>query len=156
MNLRNGATQRKMEKQRANRFKAEDTQRKIKYNVKKDKILWEKELQDYTWYAMLCKELQYIQRNGPRYLELKKVLACHTQGSLTVGEYFTMLKCLWEELVSYRILSACPCGAMLKVHDIFQEEYVLEFLMGLNESYSNVEGKFFCLNLCHQLSRFSY
>ena len=35
MNLRNGATQRKMEKQRANRFKAEDTQRKIKYNVKK-------------------------------------------------------------------------------------------------------------------------
>ena len=101
-------------------------------------------------------KVQYIQRNGPRYLELKKVLACHTQGSLTVGEYFIMLKCLWEELVSYRILSACPCGAMLKVHDIFQEEYVLEFLMGLNESYSNVEGKFFCLNLCHQLSRFSY
>lgn len=35
MNLRNGATQRKMEKQRANRFKGEDTQRKIKYNIKK-------------------------------------------------------------------------------------------------------------------------
>ena len=30
--------------------------------------------------------VRYIQRNGQKLFELKKALACHPQGSLTVGE----------------------------------------------------------------------
>ena len=76
---------------------------------------------------------------------MKKALACHVQGNLNVGEYFTKLKCLWEELVRYRVLPNCPCVAMMKVHDLFQEEYVLQFLMGLNESFANVRGQILLL-----------
>lgn len=33
----------------------------------------------------------------------------------------------------------------MKVHDLFQEEYVLQFLMGLNESFANVRGQILLL-----------
>ena len=86
-------------------------------------------------------KVRFIQRNGPRLLELKKALACHTQGNSTVREYFTKLKCIWEKLMSYKVLPSCLCSAMMKFHELFQEEYVLQFLMGLNETFSNVRGQ---------------
>ena len=43
-------------------------------------------------------------------VELKKAIVGLNQGSLTISQYFTKLKILWEELNSYKPLINCSCG----------------------------------------------
>ncbi|XP_073131661.1 uncharacterized protein [Henckelia pumila] len=60
---------------------------------------------------------------------------------MSVAVYFTKLKGLWDELSSYNDLPICTCGAMKKVEEREQRGRVMQFLMGLNESYSAVRGQ---------------
>ena len=41
---------------------------------------------------------QFQQNNGPRIYQLRKDLINLSQGTLSVTQYFTKLKCIWEEL----------------------------------------------------------
>jgi len=63
-----------------------------------------------------------------------------------VSNYFTILKGLWDELLIYRPLPPCMCGTMRVHNDYQQQEYVMQFLMGLNESYAHVRGQILMLN----------
>lgn len=61
---------------------------------------------------------------------------------MSVSTYFTHLKGLWNELTNYRPLPSSSCGATLRILlDLQQQEYVMKFLMGLNESYSHFHGQ---------------
>ena len=64
-----------------------------------------------------------------------------TQGSLTVAQYFTKLKALWEEMSAHRPSSTCVCGGLRPVLDHLQQEHVLQFLMGLNDDFAAVRGQ---------------
>lgn len=69
-----------------------------------------------------------------------------SQEDLSVSSYFTALKGLWDELLIYRPLPICLCGkcscCVLKtLTDYHHQEYVLQFLMGLYESFSHVKGQ---------------
>ena len=59
-----------------------------------------------------------------------------SQGSLSVTQYFTRLKSLWEEFSSLKPLIACSCRRAQLLQDFLQMEYVMNFLMELNDSYS--------------------
>ncbi|KAL5547823.1 hypothetical protein UlMin_003054 [Ulmus minor] len=59
-------------------------------------------------------------------------------GSDEVSTYFTKLKTLWDELRDFCPLPACDCGGMKALVEYQQQEYVLQFLMGLNESYTQI------------------
>src|ERR1044072_5505547 len=63
------------------------------------------------------------------------------QGSLTVNQYYTKLKTLWEELGEYRPVRHCNCGGVQPLLDHFQSEYVLTFFMGLNKSFAHTRGQ---------------
>ena len=76
---------------------------------------------------------RFTQKNRPRIFELKKAIASLNQKQSSVSAYFTNLKSLWEELASYRNLPICPCGVTKDIHEIFHQEYVLQFLMGLDD-----------------------
>ncbi|XP_020970398.1 uncharacterized protein LOC110268505 [Arachis ipaensis] len=73
--------------------------------------------------------------NGPRVFELKRELMNLRQEALSISQYFTKIKVLWEELNSYRPVQ-CNCGDARTMQEFLQAEYVHCFLMGLDESYS--------------------
>lgn len=69
------------------------------------------------------------------------------QGNLTVTEYFTNLKILWDELLILRPLPSCSCepkckcGMIDRFKNYVEEDYVIRFLKGLGEGYSHVKSQ---------------
>jgi hypothetical protein len=67
------------------------------------------------------------------------------QDSKSVLDYFTEMKALWEELNSHRPLPMCTCvhqcrcPAMQLVRAYRLEDQVIQFLTGLNDSFSVVK-----------------
>jgi hypothetical protein len=67
------------------------------------------------------------------------------QGTKSVLDYFTEMKSLWEELNSHRPLPNCTCvhpcrcPAMQLVRTYRLEDQVIQFLTGLNDSFSVVK-----------------
>lgn len=61
--------------------------------------------------------------NDPHIFELRKEV-CSLDQDLTINCCYTKFKGLWDELSDYR---TCSCG--------HQEECVMSFLMGLNDTY---------------------
>ncbi|XP_072079223.1 uncharacterized protein [Arachis hypogaea] len=59
---------------------------------------------------------------------------------MTISQYFTKIKVLWEELNSYRPVQ-CNCSDARAMQEFLQAEYVHCFLMGLDESYSQIRGQ---------------
>ena len=58
-----------------------------------------------------------------------------------VAAYFSKLKGLWDELSSYNDLPICTCGASKNGEEREQIRKVMQFLMGLNDSYAAVRGQ---------------
>lgn len=68
-----------------------------------------------------------------------------SQGQLSVSEFFTKIKTLWDAIddadpTLYCTCDKCVCDLTQKVKQKKQEERVLQFLMKLNEQYSTVRG----------------
>uniref|UniRef100_A0A803QD40 Retrotransposon Copia-like N-terminal domain-containing protein n=1 Tax=Cannabis sativa TaxID=3483 RepID=A0A803QD40_CANSA len=79
---------------------------------------------------------RFNEKNAPRIFEAKKTMQSLTQGSSTVTTYFTRLKSLWDQTREYRPQPVCSCGAMRIIQEYQDEDRLLEFLVGLNDSYS--------------------
>ena len=88
----------------------------------------------------------FSQSNAPRIFQLQREITSLTQGQMSVADYFTKMKGLWDELASYNDLPICSCGAMKKHHEREERNGLLQFLMGLNESYSAVRGQILLMN----------
>ena len=84
---------------------------------------------------------RFHQRNGPRIYELKKHLIALVQGAMDVNSYFTRLKILWDEHKEFQHLPSCTCRAMRAWVELQQREYVIQFLMGLNDSFSQTRSQ---------------
>jgi len=89
---------------------------------------------------------RFSQQNGPRIYQIQKAISAMSQEDQSVSSYFTSLKGLWDELLIYRPLPVClcgkcSCGVLKTLTDYHHQEYVLQFLMGLNESFSHVKGQ---------------
>ena len=78
--------------------------------------------------------------NGPHLLQIKKHLVALSQGAINVNTYFTRLKILWDEYKDFQPVLACTCGAIRTWLAYQLQEYVMQFLMGLND--------FLCPNSC--------
>ena len=87
---------------------------------------------------------RFQQRNGPRIFQLRRELMNLVQGQDSVSVYFTKLKTIWEELNNYRPVCSCAkcsCGGVKDLSGYYQMEYVMSFLMGLNDSYAQIRGQ---------------
>jgi hypothetical protein len=82
----------------------------------------------------------FSQSNAPRLYQIRRAISSLTQDQSSVAAYFNKLKGYWDELASYSPMPSCTCGAMKTLHDRDQEEKVLQFLMGLHDSYTTVRG----------------
>ena len=87
---------------------------------------------------------RFQQKNGPRIFQLRRELMIHTQDQSSVSSYFTKLKTVWEELSNYKPVCTCgkcTCGSVKEMNAHYQMEYIMSFLMGLNDSFSQVRGQ---------------
>ncbi|KAL5703345.1 hypothetical protein ACHQM5_028447 [Ranunculus cassubicifolius] len=101
-------------------------------------------------------ELQnrYSAGNAPRVHQLKGDLADCKQGRLTVVEYYTKLKTIWDELANYSKIPNCTCGAAVAMAKEREEEKVHQFLMGLDKNlYGHVRTNFLMEDPITNLSR---
>ncbi|XP_058785029.1 uncharacterized protein LOC131659936 [Vicia villosa] len=93
--------------------------------------------------ATIWNDLQerFLQNNGPRLFQLRKDFITCTQGTLSVGAYYSKLKGLWEELAEFRPIHNCVCGGVNPLIEHINREYVLTFLLGLNESFNSIQSQ---------------
>lgn len=77
--------------------------------------------------------------------------ASHLSVAKGFGNYFTRkslnwkpiilkLPLIWQELVEYQLIDECTCEGLKKMIDFLNVEFVMIFLMGLNESYSQIRA----------------
>lgn len=101
---------------------------------------------------------QFKQSDGPRTAEIKQQIFTEVQGSQTVSEYYTRLKQLWEELKNHEASPSCCCGrldcsSMKQLAQRDEQDRVLKFLMGLNDSFTATRGQILMMDPKPTLSR---
>ncbi|XP_060959423.1 uncharacterized protein LOC133030637 [Cannabis sativa] len=87
--------------------------------------------------------VRFQQRNGAHIYNLKKILMNLKQETQSVSMYFTKLKTVWEQLSNFRrncTCNGCTCGGVKKLQEHHNMEYIMSFLMGLSDLYSQVRG----------------
>ncbi|KAM6553528.1 hypothetical protein CsatB_014290 [Cannabis sativa] len=84
---------------------------------------------------------QFNERNAPQIFEAKKMMQSLVQGSNTFTTYYTRLKSLWDQIRELRPPPVCFCGAVKVIQEYKEEDRLLEFLVGLNDSYSLVRSQ---------------
>lgn len=70
--------------------------------------------------------------------------------------YFTKLKTLIDELNTYHpgcTCGACRCGGIREMVDYLQTEYLMDFLMGLNEFFSRARAQLLLMDLIPTVSK---
>ncbi|XP_057730047.1 uncharacterized protein LOC130945332 [Arachis stenosperma] len=106
--------------------------------------------------ALLWQDLEarFSQSNAPQIFKLKKSLMTLSQGSLTVSQYFTKLKIFWKELNTFKPLVACSCGGVNVIQAYLDQEYIMLFLMGLNDNLVNVRSQILLSNPLLPIEKF--
>ncbi|XP_049397518.1 uncharacterized protein LOC125861709 isoform X2 [Solanum stenotomum] len=72
---------------------------------------------------------------------LHKEIATLVQGTLPVSVYYSRLKDLWDEYDSIVPPPSCDCAKSKEYSENLQKHRLLQFLMGLNDGYSNARGQ---------------
>ncbi|KAA8531962.1 hypothetical protein F0562_006896 [Nyssa sinensis] len=78
------------------------------------------------------------------------------QEQSSVSIYFTKLKTIWEELSNYRpncSCGKCSCDGVKNLNDHHQMEYIMSFLMGLDDSFSQVHGQLLLMDPMPPINR---
>ncbi|XP_070019508.1 uncharacterized protein LOC142180715 [Nicotiana tabacum] len=70
--------------------------------------------------------------------QIRKEISSISQGSSNISSYFNRIKKLWDELTFSISYPPCVCGCKEAFQKIEEDQKVHQFLMGLNENYSNV------------------
>ena len=92
-------------------------------------------------------EERFSQADAFRISDLQEEIFSFKQGTLTVSEYYTHLKMLWDEFHNLRPLPKCRCKPqcscnVMRIYKSYQDgDCVIRFLKGLNDSYSTVRSQ---------------
>lgn len=109
----------------------------------------DKEIYDSILYSKDAAEMwndlfrRFRVNNLPQRYQLEQAVMTLKQGELDLSTYFTKKKILWEQLgnTRSRIVKKCDCN---QVHELLEEaetSRVIQFLMGLNDSFNNIRGQ---------------
>ncbi|XP_061943828.1 uncharacterized protein LOC133668098 [Populus nigra] len=84
---------------------------------------------------------RFTQQNGPRIFQLRRDLVVLQQDRDSVSTYFGNLKTLWDEMIIYNPMPLCTCGQLKMLNERYQRDYAIQFLMGLNDQYTNARDQ---------------
>ncbi|XP_054797486.1 uncharacterized protein LOC129302589 [Prosopis cineraria] len=88
-----------------------------------------------------------------RIADLQEEIFSLKQGDLSISEYFTQLKILWDELTNLRPIKSCTCGSVDSARTYRDEDYVLRFLKGLNDQFTSVKSQIMLLDPLPSINR---
>ncbi|KAL0431167.1 UNVERIFIED_CONTAM: Retrovirus-related Pol polyprotein from transposon RE1 [Sesamum radiatum] len=95
-------------------------------------------------------EAQYGECDGTLLHKLQREINSTSQGNMSVTAYYTKLKQLWDEFVCLMPPALCSCGLCVcgcnkTKADQNDASQLIQFLMGLNESYDNIRSQILVL-----------
>ncbi|KAJ0099302.1 hypothetical protein Patl1_20673 [Pistacia atlantica] len=102
-------------------------------------------------YASTAEELwnelkeHYGESNGPLIYQIQREIASVSQGNETISKYYTRLKKLWDELNCILPVPDCSYGSGKKMNDINSLNRLMQFFMGLNDSYDQLRSQILVL-----------
>lgn len=90
--------------------------------------------------------------------QIKRDISSLTQDNLRVSIYFTKLKKMWDELTCLRPFTSCTCGtctcgATKAIVAIESEDRLIQFLIGLNESYEHIKSQILIMDPLPNVSK---
>lgn len=93
-------------------------------------------------------EQRFGEADGTKVFQIQRDLCIISQGHLSVTEYFTQIKKLWD---AYNIIISLPCCttsgdrcvSLIAAKKLIHDQQVMQFLVGLHEDYRNVKRKHF-------------
>ncbi|XP_031287087.1 uncharacterized protein LOC116145785 [Pistacia vera] len=91
----------------------------------------------------LWKELEerFGERNGPLLYQIQREISSLAQGNMPVVQYYTKFKKLWDELTCLMAIPQCSCGVAKSVAGITSFNRLMQFLMGLNDSFDHIKNQ---------------
>ncbi|XP_047942849.1 uncharacterized protein LOC125189631 [Salvia hispanica] len=83
--------------------------------------------------------------DSARIYQLKQQLMSLSQGTSDVNGYFTNLRIVWDEFKSTQPISwctcgRCNCGSATRWHEHQEHDCTMQFLIGLNPSFSQIRS----------------
>ncbi|XP_073024180.1 uncharacterized protein [Primulina eburnea] len=84
---------------------------------------------------------QYDKVNGSRIFALHREIGRLTQANNIVSSYYCKMKQLWDEYSSLVIFPSCECDTARQYIAHEQQQKLLQFLMGLNDSYAQIRSQ---------------
>ena len=77
---------------------------------------------------------------------MQKDIASINQGDSSITTFFTQLKMYWDQLKILRsnptyTCGKCTCSLSKRIKNLHFQDSVMQFLMGLNDSYSQIKGQ---------------
>jgi len=97
--------------------------------------------------------------NTPKIHQLKVNIANCKQDDIDVGEFYSKLGNLWNELsnlIKFPVCtcSGCQCGAAKKIMAMYEADKAHQFLMGLNnDTYSTIRSHILAMDPLPSLDR---
>ena len=84
---------------------------------------------------------RFSQANGPGISQLHRQISTMMQGAAMVTGFFTDLQAAWDQLLNFRPSPCCSCGKCTcgvndKITTFQHQDSLMQFLNGLNDSYS--------------------
>ncbi|XP_068475385.1 uncharacterized protein [Phaseolus vulgaris] len=89
-------------------------------------------------------KFRYSQGDLSRISDLQFEVISLNQGDMSVTEYFTKLRIIWDELENFRpnpvctCLVKCSCSVISIINQRKCEDRAMQFLRGLNDQYKNI------------------
>lgn len=88
---------------------------------------------------------QFGESNRPMIYKIQREIASFAQGNLSVTMYYTGLKKLWDELACLVPTSNCGCAAHKSTIEANAVNKLMQFLMGLSDSFDNIRSQILVL-----------
>lgn len=79
--------------------------------------------------------------DGSRIYYLHQQISSHTQGTLSISDYFTKLRLFWDEYDTLVPFFACDCAVSRQNNAHISQQRLFQLLLGLNESYAAVRSQ---------------
>lgn len=101
-----------------------------------DSIIYMKEASE-IWEEL---EERFGQSNGRQLFQIQQELNQVIQRTSSVNSYFTKIRKLWDEFQDLSDIPHCLCEARHDWQKVQEKHKLMQFLMGLNNSYTNFRG----------------
>ena len=76
--------------------------------------------------------------NGPKIYNLQREISHISYNQMSMTEYYTKFKRLWDQLLNYEPLPECSYGDIKLLSVSYNKAYVMRFLIGLNENFETL------------------